>query len=134
MTNTSTTPNAVATPQNGATHPRGSDRYVEPRHTSRRIDDHTWELGIILPGVKREDITVSLKDGELEVVAPRADILPEGWRPLQSSRHRPDGYRLLVSLVVEVDPDRIAAKLEDGVLTLCLPVAENAKPRRISVE
>jgi HSP20 family protein len=110
------------------------ERYAEPPHTARRIDDQTWEIGVALPGVKREDVSVALEDGELEVVARRSDVLPDGWRPLQAPRSRPDGYRLQVSLAVEVDPDRISAKLEDGILTLRLPVAETAKPRQITIE
>lgn len=134
MTDTSTTTTAVPTPPTDVLRERGTSRLAEPRHTSRRVDDHTWELDVVLPGVKREDISISLKAGELEVLAPRTDALPAGWRPLQSPRPRPDGYRLQVSFAVEVDSDRIGAKLEDGVLTLRLPVAENAKPRRITVE
>lgn len=113
---------------------RERERYIEPRYNTRRIDEHTWELGIAVPGVKREDVSVSLEDGLLEVVARRVDALPDGWRPLQAPRLRPDGYRLQLSLAIEVDPERISAKLEGGILTLRLPVAENAKPRRIVVE
>lgn len=111
-----------------------AERFIEPRYTTRRVDEHTWELGIAVPGVKRDGVTVSLEKDELEVTARRTDDLPAGWRALHAVRPRPDGYRLELTLSVAVDPDRISAKLEDGILTLRLPVAENAKPRRISVE
>lgn len=110
------------------------EHHIEPRYTTRRVDEQTWEIGVAVPGVKREEISVSLEDGELEVVARRTDTLPEGWRPLQAPRPRPDGYRLRLTLAIDVDPERISAKLEDGILTLRLPVAETAKPRRITVE
>lgn len=110
------------------------EREVEPRYTTRRIDEHTWELGLAVPGVKREDIEISLEEKELEVVAHRRSAVPEAWRPLQVERPAPTSYRLELTLGIEVDPERISAKLEDGILTLRLPVAEAAKPRRISVE
>ncbi|MCB1088223.1 MAG: Hsp20/alpha crystallin family protein [Verrucomicrobiae bacterium] len=111
-----------------------ADRFVEPRYTTRKVDEHTWEIGIAVPGVKREDVAVSLEDSELEVTARRSDTRPDGWRPLQTPLPRPDGYRLGLSLAIDVDPERISAKLEDGILTLRLPVSETAKPRRIAVE
>ena len=117
-------------PKNRATR----EREVEPRYTTRRVDEHTWELGIAVPGVKREDVEISLEENELEVVAHRRSTVPESWRPVHLEFESPTSYRLQLTLGVEVDPDRISAKLEDGILTLRLPVAEAAKPRRISVE
>ena len=110
------------------------ERVVEPRYNTRRVDEHTWELGVAVPGVKREDVEVSLEDNELEVVAHRRSTVPDNWRPLQVERFAPTSYRLELTLGIDVDPERISAKLEDGILTLRLPVAEAAKPRRISVE
>jgi HSP20 family protein len=107
---------------------------VEPRYTTRKIDEHTWELGVILPGVKRDDINVSLEESELEVTAQRHSSVPDGWRPVHLNRPAPTGYRLELTLGLDVDPDRISAKLEEGILTLRLPVAEAARPRRISVK
>lgn len=110
------------------------EAFIQPRYTTRQVDEHTWELGVAVPGVKREDVSVSLENGELGIVARRTDALPEGWRPLHAARPRPDGYRLEVTLSVDVDPERITAKLEDGILTLRLPVSDAARPRRIAVE
>ena len=110
------------------------ERVAEPRYTTRRIDEHTWELGVAVPGVKREDIEISLEDSELEVTAHRRSTVPEAWKALQVERHAPTSYHLELTLGIDVDPERISAKLEDGILTLRLPVAEAAKPRRISVE
>ncbi len=114
--------------------PELREREVEPRYTTRRIDEHTWELGVALPGVKRDDVSISLEDNALEIHARRSHGVPEHWRPVQLERATPTAYRLELSLGIDVDPERISAKLEDGILTLRLPVSESAKPRRIAVQ
>ena len=113
--------------------PKLDDVFVKPHYTTRKAGDEAWEIGVVVPGVKRKDVSVSLEDGELEVVARRYDELPEGWRPLNDRGPRPN-YRLRLELAVDVEEDRVSAKLEDGILTLRLPVAEAAKPKSISVE
>lgn len=109
------------------------DVYVRPRYSTRRDGDDAWELGVVIPGVKKENVSVSLDSGELEVVAHRSDEIPEGWRSIYERPPAAD-YRLRLELAIDVDPERISAKLEDGVLTLRLPVAEAAKPKTILVE
>lgn len=107
--------------------------FVKPHYSTRKVDDEAWEVGVVVPGVKRGDVNVSLEDGELEVVARRHNDLPDGWRPLTDRGPRPN-YRLRLELAVDIDEERVSAKLEDGILTLRLPVAEAAKPKNISVE
>ncbi|MCB1231790.1 MAG: Hsp20/alpha crystallin family protein [Verrucomicrobiae bacterium] len=132
--NTQVAPNCCdVAPEKVAT-PLTREREVEPRYHTRRVDEHTWQLGVVLPGVKRDDIEISLEENELEVVAHRRHNVPENWRPVQTERPVPTVYRLELTLAIDVDPERISAKLENGILTLNLPVAESAKPRRISVE
>jgi len=107
--------------------------FVKPHYSTRQVGDDAWEVGVVVPGVKRGDVSVSLEDGELEVVARRHNDLPEGWRPLTDRGPRPN-YRLRLELAVDIDEDRVSAKLEDGILTLRLPVAEEARPKTIAVE
>ena len=107
--------------------------FVKPHYTTRKDGDEAWEIGVVVPGAKRGDVTISLEDGELEVVARRRDELPKGWRPLSDRGPRPN-YRLSLELAVDVDEERVSAKLEDGILTLRLPVAEASKPKTISIE
>lgn len=103
-----------------------------PRYASRKLEDGSWELRVELPGVRRSDLSVSLEDQELEVVAARHRETPDGWKALRVQRV-PDCYRLAVALGVPVDSESVAAKLENGVLRLTLSAPEEAKPRRISV-
>ena len=107
--------------------------FAKPHYETRKAGEDAWEVGVVVPGVRRGDVNVSLEDGELEVVARRHNELPEGWRPLTDRGPRPN-YRLRLELAVDIDEERVSAKLEDGILTLRLPVAEAAKPKTISVE
>lgn len=106
---------------------------VAPLYSTRKVEEHAWELNVVLPGVKRSDLKVSLEEHDLEVVAERSDTTPDSWQRLSAPRRVPTRYRLDLALGVDVDPETIGAKLEDGVLTLTLSAPEKAKPRRISV-
>lgn len=79
------------------------------------------QLLVDLPGVAPEGLGLEVRDGVLELDAQRAD---------QPQR----GYRRRLKLPETVDAERIAARLERGVLTLDLPVREAVRPRRIQVE
>ena len=106
--------------------------FVKPSYESHRVDDE-WEISVLMPGVKREHLSVSLEKDELTLVGRRSDEVPEVWRPLYEERARAD-YRLRLQLNFDADPERITAQLEDGVLTLRLPENEAAKPRQREVK
>lgn len=102
-----------------------------PRHTVRAVEG-AYEVGVFLPGVKREDIRVRLDESLLTVEASRPDSTPEGWRSLRREID-PAQYRLELEVAVPVDGARISARLEDGVLSLRLPLREESKARDIPI-
>lgn len=111
--------------------------FVQPRYKASKLDDvEAYEVAVVLPGVNKKGLEVSTDDGELTIIGRRAVGVPEGWRPVGGSapEERPADYRLVLSLNVDIDNDRISAKLEDGILTLRLPVSEASKPKLIAVE
>jgi HSP20 family protein len=85
-----------------------------------------------LPGVRPEDLDISLEANVLTVRAERKQPKPEGFDLLRSER---GGLRFSrqIELPVRIDPDGVIAKLENGVLIVHLPKASEAKPRRIPV-
>lgn len=88
-----------------------------------------------LPGVRREDVEVTLEDGFLTIRATdRADVKREegGWL-LREKRY--GEWQRSVRLPVGVDADHADATLENGVLTISLPKLEKEKRkgRRIKV-
>jgi HSP20 family protein len=91
-----------------------------------------FRIQVNLPGVSRDGVDISLEDGTLSITGTRAHRVPEGWRPLRRELLEGD-YRLSLRLNVEVDETKIKAKVEDGVLDLTLPKADEVKPRKIEV-
>lgn len=86
-----------------------------------------------LPGVSKSDLQISVENRELRLEANTGVVHPEGWKSLH--RETLDrAYRLRLRLGKQVDPSAITADLEDGVLTLTVPKAEEAKARTIKVK
>ena len=85
-----------------------------------------------LPGVARESIDLDVERNVLTVRAER--VARNGdWEMLASERPRGLFSRQLV-LGDNLDLEHIQAAYTDGVLTLRVPVAEQAKPRKIKIE
>ena len=85
-----------------------------------------------LPGVAPDAIDLDVQRNVLTVKAERRP-LPTGDDVQMQVSERPLGvFSRQLFLGDTLDADRISAAYEDGVLTLRIPVAEQAKPRRIS--
>ena len=100
------------------------------------VDIHEDESGITvhadLPGVSREGIGVRV-DGDNLVIEGAASVPAPSGMELQHLEIRNPRYRRSFTLSRELDPSRIEATMKDGVLSLHIPKAESAKPRRIAV-
>ena len=107
------------------------EEFVQPRFRTLPGKD-AYQLEVLMPGVSSKGIDVSLVEDDLTVVGRRARHVPEEWRPLFLELGDYD-YRLRVRLNIKVDQDGIKAHMEDGVLTLTLPIRGEAKPRRIEI-
>ena len=83
-----------------------------------------------LPGVGKEDLHVDIDRGLLTVQADGKSHLKGEpiWREFLNGNF----YRQF-QLPDEIDPEKIAAEMKNGVLTLHLPKSEAAKPRRIEI-
>ena len=85
-----------------------------------------------MAGVDKKNLDVNVEDGILTVEG-RLDFSKyEGMQPVYTE-YNIGHYRRSFSLSSKIDQDRISAQMQNGVLTLLLPKAEEAKPRRISV-
>jgi HSP20 family protein len=95
-----------------------------------REGDH-FVIEFDLPGINRDSIDLDVERNVLTVRAER--VARNGdWEMLASERPRGVFSRQLV-LGDNLDLDRIEAAYDGGVLRLTVPVAEKAKPRKISI-
>lgn len=78
-----------------------------------------------VPGVKKEDVKIELNDRMLTISVDRREKNEEGEQTFSLTRS--------VSVPESVAPDRISAKMEDGLLTVTLPKQEERKPRSIQI-
>jgi HSP20 family molecular chaperone IbpA len=85
-----------------------------------------------MPGVDRKDVEVELKEGVLRVEG-RIDFSKYGGMEPVYTEYNVGHYGRSFALSDRVDQERIAAQLEDGVLTLTLPKTAEARPRRIAI-
>jgi len=91
-----------------------------------------YEVRVELPGVPKSGVKLDLEDNILTVRGERTSNVPEGMKALHRELS-PLSYLLRLRLNTPVEEDKMTAKLEDGVLTLRLPLKEVAKPRQIPV-
>jgi len=85
-----------------------------------------------MPGVRPTDVDVRFENGELTIHGRRMPSNAGKKRALWE--YEPAHYHRAFRLSEDVAADRIEAELKNGVLTVRLPKAEAAKPRRINVK
>jgi HSP20 family protein len=86
-----------------------------------------------LPGVDAESIDVTVEKNVLTIHAQRSRSGGEGLEMLIAERPHGTFSRQLF-LGESLDTDRLSAGYADGVLSIRVPVAEKAKPRRVDVQ
>lgn len=84
-----------------------------------------------LPGMRKEDIEISLHDGILTIAGERK--LGVGAENVQRSERYIGKFRRSITLPTRVDVNNVSASYRDGILTVTLPKAEEAKPKQIKV-
>jgi HSP20 family protein len=87
-----------------------------------------------LPGVKPEDIQISVANGVLTVRGELKEEKEEKQRTYHLRERRFGSFSRSVSLPSSVNSDKSEALFEDGILTLTLPKAEEAKAKTITVK
>lgn len=115
-------------PQSAATSTRPT---VKPEF-SVTTGEAAYEVQVFLPSVTRDETKVSLEDNVLTVEASRNRVVPEGRRVIRREIADVD-YRLRLNLGRDVNSGGIQAEVQNGVLQLTLPKADEVKPRQIQI-
>ena len=104
--------------------------YVPPADVWETED--ALAVAMEVPGVARDAVEIELEEGVLRVQA-RVDPARYGGMEPVYTEYGVGHWARAFALPDKVDRERIEARLEDGVLTLTLPKAAEARPRRIAV-
>ena len=131
-------------------HPFGSAQDRPYRRTARQVaannerslgvnireEDDVYILSALVPGLKADDLNIQVLEdvlrieGEYQRSSP-VDKLNESEYLLKELPHGP--FKRTLRLPTVIDADLVEAKITDGVLTLKLPKAESARPKKISI-
>jgi HSP20 family protein len=87
-----------------------------------------------LPGMKKEDIDVSLRDGGLSISGERKREEKFENAEVYRAERFVGRFQRTVGLPAPVAVDKVKAQYTDGVLTITLPKTEEAKPKQIDVQ
>ena len=109
----------------------GSDAGYLAVDISQTDDAFTIEASV--PGFKPDDVEITLEDRVLTIRGTRRDEKEETGKKYVRRERRAVSVSRQIGLPEEVRADEIAADFEDGVLTITVPRAEKAQPRRIPV-
>lgn len=87
-----------------------------------------------LPGLKAEDIKVSVENGALTISGEKRQEREQKDRNYHLVQRRFGSFYRSVMLPSGVDADKVDARYHDGVLTLTMPKSEQAKPKKIEIK
>lgn len=116
----------------GSGEPVRSWPQIEPRVDAWR-DAQGVMMEVELPGVGKDSIEIQVERDILTIVGHGAEF-DNGDRQLTHQEYRIGDYRREFTLPDDVDRDRVEAAIEQGVLRIRLPLAEQARPRRIDIK
>jgi HSP20 family protein len=99
-----------------------------------RETDHGYNVRVAMPGVKPENIEVTVQQNTLTIRGQYATQDQEKEQGNWVMREISSGsFERSVTFPRPIDPDHIETHYENGVLTLTLPVSEANRPRRINI-
>jgi HSP20 family protein len=86
-----------------------------------------------LPGMRKEEIEISLHDGTLTVSGERKRESSSNGDKAERTERYVGTFRRSIALPTRVDANKVSATYRDGILTVTLPKAEEVKPKQIQV-
>jgi HSP20 family protein len=86
-----------------------------------------------LPGMRKEDIEISLHDGTLTISGERKRESSSNGENAERTERYIGRFRRSIALPTRVDASKVSATYRDGILTVTLPKAEEVKPKQIQV-
>ena len=123
--------NQLTTENNGrTTTQRENERFITPPASVNETADG-YLLELEMPGVSKNGLEISIENNELSIIGRRSNSPIEGT--LLHRESRPNNFRRTFEIDPSIDREKIGARMNQGVVTLTLPKAEEVKPRKIKV-
>lgn len=98
-----------------------------------REDQDNLFLDVRIPGLDKEDFQINIKDNTLSISGKKPTPVNIEVKDYHRKERVTGNFIRAVALPVEVESDKVKASYEKGILSITLPKAESAKPKRISV-
>lgn len=92
-----------------------------------------YKITAELPGIRVEDLNLTVAGNTLELAGKRA-IAPEEGAAYHRRERKAGNFSRVITLPGDVDAEKVTAESRNGVLTVLLPKAAVARPRQISVK
>lgn len=95
--------------------------------------DEAYRLHAELPGLKKEDVQITLENNVLRLSGERKfekDVKQDSYHRIERVYGT---FSRSFALPHQVSSDKVEAKFDNGVLSIVVPKAEQAKPRRITI-
>jgi HSP20 family protein len=97
-------------------------------------DKDKFTIEVELPGMKREDIDISLHDGCISISGERKSEDKHEDTDIYRAERFVGRFQRTVELPASVAVDKVKAQYKDGILSVTLPKTEEAKPKQIEVQ
>ena len=112
--------------------PKCESDSFSPR-TNIQNNETEYVLTMELPGVKKEDVNISLDDGELKVTGEKKHQQRDGENNFHISERVFGGFHRSFRLRGDVDEKSIRADFADGILHIILPKKGDAQKKTIQI-
>ncbi len=108
---------------------RGVETYQHTLGVNIREEDEAYVLSALVPGLTAEDLNIQVLEDVVRIEGEYK--LDENQYLVQEIPH--GSFTRTLRLPSAIDADHVEAKITDGVLTLTLPKAESARPKKIKI-
>lgn len=106
----------------------------QPRQNTLRVnvreDEDAYTLYALVPGLKAEDLNIQVLEN---VVSIEGEYKADEHADFILNEIPQGEFRRTLQMPAEIDAEKVEAKIVDGVLTLTLPKAESARPKKIKI-
>ena len=97
-------------------------------------DKDTYYIRAELPGMKADELDIQVTGNSISISGERKIAVEDETAKYHRREREAGKFSRMMDLPSQIDPEKVGARLVDGVLTLVIPKAEHEKPRQITVK